>query len=354
MITEANYRKYNQVKFYFGIVNEVLEDYSIRFRIPNIIDNLNDDEYPIAHPILKHTSEIFKSDTVLIMQLDVDMQDFVYFSNDVTQFTGLRFGHDIIDLSLGQEDSPSLSIKVVSLSDDNGNIEEGEKMIPTSPYTEINLSDEKITITKSTPKESDTSQKDGDNVVVTIDDNGIDAVVNEVNSGSTTQKSQVTVSKDGEITLNTTPGQTSETNTVFGDNKIELIAGKTTKSTATLDGQNSKMELVAGADGATSSTTIDGTKGVNAKSILESEMDLGALVDLHNTVGSLGGAIDDLWTEMRTLTQNILTWAGMVANIQFVGPGATINASAGGIPAIAASMATMITKQTFAASVFKQ
>lgn len=96
------YNSFNKIKFYYGLVVVVNADYTIRFRIPELLDNLADEEYPIAHPILKHSSEIRVGDNVLIMQLDEDIQDFVYFSNDTSEFTGIEFGNNRIDISDGE------------------------------------------------------------------------------------------------------------------------------------------------------------------------------------------------------------------------------------------------------------
>jgi hypothetical protein len=360
MIKEAEYRKYNQVKFYFGIVNEVLEDYSIRFRIPNIIDNLDDDQYPLAHPILKHTSEIFVSDTVVIMQLDVDFQDFVYFSNDVTEFTGLRFGHDIIDLSLGKEDSPSLSIKVAELK--KGDKEEGEEYEVLGPFTDITLSDKSLVITKATPDSDDTSN-DKKNVVITIDDKGIDAVVND---GNENKRSHIKVSDQGEITVEATPdgGKSKEE---LKSNTIDLAAGDTTK--ISMDDNTPKIEAAAGQTsnitldgsgvgkveikGGESKGTLDGAQGIKLESVLKSSLDLGAQVELKNIVGGLKGLIDDLWTELLQVNTSLSTLAGLCAGIQFTGPGALTNGTAGAQGPIAASMATINAKKALVNTVLK-
>ena len=410
MIKEFNYRNYNKIKFYYGVVNEVLENYSVRFRIPEIIDNLDDDEYPIAHPILKHTSEIFKNDTIIIMQLDVDMQEFVYFSNDVTEFTGLRFGNAIIDLSLGKEDNPSLSIKIAELKseDEDGNdLEEGEEYSVLGPFTDITLNKYNVTILRSEAN-SDKAEDDQPDVLVTIgklpDDHlgesgtmGIDAQVYKGGEKADQKHivSQVTVTNKGEISIASTPDPnntnkfttldiadgnvafqsdadvqksatvdvkdgaiTLDSNTTAGQATEEMKDGKISLKSSPMSGE-STLEMdgnkitITGGQALKATGTFDGDQGVNLASDLTGELDLGVLVELKNTAGGLKGALDDLWTELSTVNQNMITLASMTAAISYAGPGALINSTGGDIGGIAASIGTINAKKALVSATFK-
>ena len=432
MIKEYNYRNFNKVKFYYGIVNEVLEHYTVRFRIPDIIDNLDDDEYPIAHPILKHTSEIFKNDTIIIMQLDTDMQEFVYFSNDVTEFTGLRFGKDIIDLSLGKEEHPELHIKISQLKakdKDDNDLDEGEEYTVLGPYSEITLTDTKIEVLKATPQDwnkatADGSDQDKKKALVTIESDS-DAKNTQItatlfdDSDQGKEKFAFTATQDGEITVTTKPSDSvsvtrtidkdgnvisesvpknGTTSTITQNNDGEIVSesklSETSKSTITQDKDgNFKLESAPNiaakasvvtdsgdlkitaqqapaasgseiamegstttitADGGLKATvTIDGAQGINLKHDLGGEADIGALIEIKNMVGGLKGALDDLWTELSTVNQNMMTLASMTAAISYAGPGALINSTAGSIGGIAASIGTINAKKALVSATFK-
>jgi len=389
MIKEFNYRNYNKIKFYYGVVNEVLENYSVRFRIPEIIDNLDDDEYPIAHPILKHTSEIFKNDTIIIMQLDVDMQEFVYFSNDVTEFTGLRFGNAIIDLSLGKEDNPSLSIKIAELKaedEDGNNLEEGEEYSVLGPFTDITLNKDNVTILRSEAN-SDKVEDDQPDVLVTIgklpDDHlgesgtmGIDAQVYKGGEKADQKHivSQVTVTNKGEISIASTPDPNNtkkfttldiangnvalDSNTATGQATETLKDGKLSLKSSPTGGEstiemNGNKITITGGQTLKATGTFDGDQGVNLASDLTGELDLGALVELKNTVGGLKGALDDLWTELSTVNNNLFQLATMTAAISYAGPGALANATGGAIAGPSASIGTINAKKALVSATFK-
>jgi len=376
MIKEYKYRDFNKVKFYYGIVNEVLEHYNVRFRIPDIIDNLDDDEYPIAHPILKHTSEVFKNDTIIIMQLDTDMQEFVYFSNDVTEFTGLRFGKDIIDLSLGKEEHPELIIKVAQLKakdKDNNDLDEGEEYTVMGPYSEIKLTDEQISIKKAVPddkdegndvKTSETIITDTD-ITTTIykkdDDKTKIIEINMTNEGDITSKSTpsqtatstITQDKDGNFKLESTPNVAAAASVVTDGGDLTVTAKQATAGAGSEIAMKGGTTTITADGGLKATATIDGAKGINQKHDLGGEIDIGALIEAKNMVGGLKGSLDDIWTELTTLTQNLITWAGMVAAITFVGPGSTVNTSGGGIGLLASSLATQNAKKALVNATFK-
>ena len=410
MIKEYKYRDFNKVKFYYGIVNEVLEHYNVRFRIPDIIDNLDDDEYPIAHPILKHTSEIFKNDTIIIMQLDTDMQEFVYFSNDVTEFTGLRFGKDIIDLSLGKEEHPELHIKISQLKakdKDDNDLDEGEEYTVLGPYSEITLTDTKIEVLKATPQDWDKASADGSDqdkkkALVTIESDS-DAKNTQItaalfdDSDQDKEKFAFTATQDGEITVTTKPSDSvSVTRTIDKDGNIisESAPSQTAKSTITQDKDgNFKLEsapnvaakasvVTDGGDlkitaqqapaasgseiamegskttitadsGLKATATIDGAQGINLAHDLGGSVDIGVLIEVKNMVGGLKGALDDLWTELSTVNNNLLQLATMTAAISYAGPGALINSTGGAIAGPSVSIGTINAKKALVSATFK-
>ncbi len=99
-------REYNNLKIYIGVIEEVLDNYSIKFRIPDILDNLS--EYPTAHPVSKHCNKMYKDEAVLIIQLDTDLQEFIYFPHDTSSVTSIQFEQSIVELT---EDSVSIRVR---------------------------------------------------------------------------------------------------------------------------------------------------------------------------------------------------------------------------------------------------
>lgn len=371
-----DYRKYNQIKFYYGIVQKVLgEDesddnydeykgkYIIQFRIPDIIDNLNDSEWPLAHPIMKHTSQVFKGDNVLIMQLDTDLQDFVYFSNDVSENTGIRYKNCIITLAnseFGDDADNSLTIDVVKLkeaSDDQHEPEDVEQV-----HSRILVNEKSISL-KTVGKNKD------------IGDTCPYSTV-EVSQGDTPDEKATTIE---------TKGDSTSSKIVFQDQKTELTVGNGCKmtlddqgkkitlelsqgNTLTFDGTQNTWSLTDGSQNQFKSSTVpggttlqdaltnkreSGTTGVKESSMLQSNMELGALISMNNVVGGVASMISDLWMEMTTMATNLLTLASACAAIQFVGPGALTNGTAAAVPGCAASIGTIAAKMAMSKTIAK-
>lgn len=421
------YRKYNQIKFYYGIVQKVLgEDdsddnyneykgkYIIQFRIPDIIDNLNDDEWPLAHPIMKHTSQVFKGDNVLIMQLDTDLQDFVYFSNDISESTGIRYKNCIITLAndeFGDNADNSLTIDVVSLKeagDDQHEPEEIDKV-----HSRILVNEKSIDL-KTVGDEADvrddnvkefsdvliirgsddneknititSSKSDNDKSTVTIKDTSLEIDTkskNKITVDGDTPK--ITIDSDkNTITLNGSEKsfkiEDDNKNSIIGDsqgiaiedkskNKVTLDAQgitieDTNRNQAKLDAQGIKVTdknqhtITMNTQGIDLKDMLTNelktqTSGITGSSMLQSKMELGALVSLNNVVGGLASMISDLWTEMTTMATNLLTLASACAAIQFIGPGALTNGTAAAVPGCAASIGTIAAKMAMSKTIAK-
>lgn len=115
------------MRLFIGTVREFnKDDWTIRFRVENIIDNMNDSEYPRAMPIGPHTVEPLIDSTVLIIQYNEVLSEFGWHHLHLDSTVGLRFGHNSIDLS--DENAIMLKIldetdseEVVSLVYDNSN-----------------------------------------------------------------------------------------------------------------------------------------------------------------------------------------------------------------------------------------
>ena len=91
----------NNVRYYIGKVEEIDENFLIRFSIPDIMDNLS--KYPIAYPrTSEHIQETIVGDSVYIIQPDVSTQFFFYYPTRLTNFVGLQFGKVMVDITDGK------------------------------------------------------------------------------------------------------------------------------------------------------------------------------------------------------------------------------------------------------------
>lgn len=348
------YRKYNQIKFYYGIVQKVLgEDssdsdyndykgkYIIQFRIPDIIDNLNDDEWPLAHPIMKHTSQVFKGDNVLIMQLDTDLQDFVYFSNDISETTGIRYKNCIITLAnpeFGDNADNTLTIDVVSLKraeDDQHEPEDVDKV-----HSRILVDNEKIEV-KTVGKTDDIDQ--GTNYSTMSVSQSSSEKQSVIETASSSSKSTMTF-KDNITELKVGTGCTLKLD--GNSNKITIDVNG---NTITLDGSQNTWEI----KDAVTNKNSSGATGISESSVLQSNMDLGALISMNNTVGGIASMISDIWTEMTTMATNLMALASACASIQYVGPGALTNTTAATVPGCASSIGTIAAKMAMSKMIAK-
>lgn len=383
------YRKYNQIKFYYGIVQKVLgEDdsddnyndykgkYIIQFRIPDIIDNLNDDEWPLAHPIMKHTSQVFKGDNVLIMQLDTDLQDFVYFSNDISESTGIRYKNCIITLAnpeFGDDADNSLTIDVVTLKDAE---DEGHEPEDVDKVHSRILVNEKSIELKTAGKDDDVNNCDSFSDVFLERGDKKQITITSSKGSSDSDKSSVKV-EDSKITIDS---NTHTTITLDGTNKsfkiedtqANSIEGNSQGITVT-DKSNNKVEMssqgIKVTDTNMHTITMDSNgidlkdvltneiktqaSGITETSMLQSNMELGALISMNNMIGGIASMISDLWTEMTTMATNLLTLASACAAIQFVGPGALTNGTAAAVPGCASSIGTIAAKMAMSKTIAK-
>lgn len=370
------YRKYNQIKFYYGIVQKVLgEDdsdenyddykgkYIIQFRIPDIIDNLNDDEWPLAHPIMKHTSQVFKGDNVLIMQLDTDLQDFVYFSNDISESTGIRYKNCIITLAndeFGDDADSSLTIDVVKLKDAEDDQHEPEDV--EQVHSRILVNEKSISL-KTVGKDKDIGDScPYSTVMVSQGDNADEKATTIETKGDSTsskivfqdQKTELTVGNGCKMTLDD-QGKTISIELSQG-NKLTFDGNQNTWSLT--DGTQNKFESSTTPGGTTLRDTVSnkretGVSGIKDSSMLQSNMELGALISMNNMIGGVASMISDIWAEMTTMATNLLTLASACAAIQFVGPGALTNGTAAAVPGCASSIGTIAAKMALSKTIAK-
>lgn len=355
MVRPIEYRKYNQIKFYYGIVVDVDEQFNIHFRIPDIIDNL--DTYPIAHPITKHTSQIFKNDNVLIMQLDVDLQEFVYFPNEVTTWTGIRYKNCIIELAAG-DDPDTMNLEIVELEDAKDDDHEPEDI--KNILTQVQINKNKIRIGVDSNGKDDSGANPSTEAKTYVE-------LAKADLGNT-----ITLSTKNDSSTNTIEMAPDKTTVTTGSNqkvtiddqakKIEIVDN--TNNSITIDGDAGKIEVkctnkVITVDGNQGITLDDGMQnvsqisasGIKDSTMLQSKMSLGALVGLDNAAGGLSSMISDIWTEMLTLATNLVALAAACAAIQYVGPGALTNGTSAAVGAASSSLGTIAAKMAMSKAI---
>lgn len=183
----------NYPAFYYGIVESVNPDYSITFRIPEILDNLS--EYPTASPLVGHTTEILPGHYVFILQPNL-LQDYFYFQLDQSSFTGLKFGNCIIDISDGE----TITNKIVTL-DSDGNV---DKVL-----TESTMSKSSYVVTSNDSNGNKKSRISMNNNTISIEVGGIKQVI-DASDGITTTASATKLGKGtaGKLTIDGVPTPT--------------------------------------------------------------------------------------------------------------------------------------------------
>lgn len=94
-----------------ALVDSVDDKYEITWKIPNMIDNM---ELPSALPIGNNTQQVKKGDTVAILQMNEDIQEYYYYVINENTFTGLRMGNAVITFNYGDDSKhdPSIGTKV--------------------------------------------------------------------------------------------------------------------------------------------------------------------------------------------------------------------------------------------------